>query len=126
MRSELLDLATLAISGNRTSLTMLAPSSLFGHTSFFSPKRVFLFRFFLVRFSQHRRPRLVCNLSDGFSPTQHLFESKLRPWLLLQTPTVYLGRGSQHCYEINWQMWLDISGVRVDPMVSPAAILTTT
>jgi hypothetical protein len=41
----------------------------FERTSFFSPKRVFLFRFFLVLSSLHRRPRLARNLAVGFSPT---------------------------------------------------------
>jgi hypothetical protein len=51
----------------------------FERTSFFSPKRVFLFRFFLVLSSLHRRPRLVRNLAVGFSPTQTSHRSKLRP-----------------------------------------------
>ncbi|SRR6266404_4203055 len=53
--------------------------ALFKDTSFFSPKRVFSFVFFRFLSSLHRRPRLVCNLSVGFSPTQPSLRSKLRP-----------------------------------------------
>jgi hypothetical protein len=35
----------------------------------FHLKEFFSFVFFVFFFSLHRRPRLVCNLSAGFSPT---------------------------------------------------------
>src|SRR5467141_1138265 len=45
----------------------------------FHLKEFFSFVFFLVLSSLHRRPRLVRNLSGGFSPTQTSLRSKLRP-----------------------------------------------
>src|ERR1700731_619016 len=49
-------------------------------------KEFFSFVFLLALSSLYRRPRRVCNLSGGFSPTQTSLRSKLRPCLLLQIP----------------------------------------
>jgi len=43
----------------------------------------------------HRRPRLVRNLSIGFSPTQTSLRSVLRPRLLIQTPFAGSGMPNQ-------------------------------
>ena len=54
----------------RTSLTMPTPVKLFSKTLLsFYLKDVFSFVFFRFLSSLHRRPRLVCNLAVGFSPT---------------------------------------------------------
>jgi hypothetical protein len=56
---------------NRPSLTMATPVKLFLKTLLsFHLKEFFSFVFFRFLSSLHRRPRLVCNLSVGFSPTR--------------------------------------------------------
>src|SRR5215469_7444133 len=65
--------------------------SFFGHTTPFTPKSGLLCSVKTLL----RRPRLVCNLSIGFSPTQTSHRSKLRPRLLLQTPFAGSGMPNQ-------------------------------
>jgi hypothetical protein len=45
----------------------------------FHLKEFFSFAFSRFLSSLHRRPRLVCNLAVGFSPTQTSLRSKRRP-----------------------------------------------
>src|SRR5580658_8599801 len=65
---------------------MSTPVKLFLKTLLsFHLKEFFSFVFFRFLSSLHRRPRLVRNLSVGFSPTQPSLRSKLRPRLLLRS-----------------------------------------
>src|ERR1700681_1199888 len=60
-----------------SAITMSAPVKLFLKTLLsFYLKEFFSFVFFRFLSSLHRRPRLVCNLSVGFSPTQPSLRSK--------------------------------------------------